>query len=373
MTDIQKSTVRTSLPARNEPHWRNLGLGKSIGYRKTTSGAESWVARYRLDGVKEQKAIGRLDQFGYEQAVKEAGLFFAAVEAGISTGNETVEEACKAYVENRRLEKGERTATDAEKRFNGKVYGTDFGRKKLDKLRPKDVEDWRNTTAISATKSTANRDLRSLKAALNYAYRQDMTNSDRAWRIVGMFPNADGRRELYLPREERAAFLAVCAPRLRALVTAIIYTGARPGEVRALKVRDLDLNTQTLTFRTRKGNGGGERVRTFPLTGPVLEFFKGLGKGKLPAAPLLEFQPAMHWPEHQVNLQVKKARRAHGFDDTLVAYTFRHCTISDWLADGVPVADVAHLCGTSIEKISSNYYKFIQSKVEERLAAITLL
>ena len=47
----------------------------------------------------------------------------------------TVEDACKAYVEDRRREKGEKTAADAEWRFKYTVYGTEFGSTVLARLR----------------------------------------------------------------------------------------------------------------------------------------------------------------------------------------------------------------------------------------------
>ncbi len=54
----------------------------------------------------------------------------------------------------------------------------------------------------------------------------------------------------------------------------------------------------------------------------------------------------------------------------IVAYTFRHCTIADWCSAGLPIADVAELCGTSIEMIDKHYHKFIRSNFEEQLAGL---
>ena len=79
----------------------------------------------------------------------------------------TVEDACREYVVDRRREKGEATAHDAEMRFRRTVYESHFGRRPLAKLRSTHVKEWRE--ALDLAPASANRTLAALKAALNLA------------------------------------------------------------------------------------------------------------------------------------------------------------------------------------------------------------
>lgn len=366
---IQHAKVREKLPPRTEPYWRQLSRGAYIGFRKTEHG-EYWLARWRgTDGTRAQQALGRKASLTYDEAVTLAQEWFIKCGLGV-VKSPTVEQACKAYVENRRVEKGEATAHDAYKRFAATVYGTPFGSIQLDKLRVHDVERWRNGLADRAgrwddkgkwTHSSVNRYLKALKAALNYGYRREMCSTDGAWKRVPLFAAAEHRRERYLTTEQRSALVDACSAPVAALLRGLWYTGARPGELRKATVADLDFRSRTLRLRDDKGKRGG-RVREFPLTDPaVFEFFKRQAKDKLPAAPVFASAQGKTIREHEISNEVKSVRRRLGLPDDVVAYTFRHCTISDWLSAGLPVADVAKVCGTSIEMISNHYHKFIPS------------
>jgi hypothetical protein len=217
--DIHIAKFRAKLPTRKAPYWRTIRKGCAVGVRRNASGEDTWVGRYRLDGTKRFTKFGRTSVLSWERVLKQAEKWFDECERGQQTSYTTVTEACKLYVENRRLEKGQDTAADAQKRFEAQVYNHPIGKKQLRKLTTTDVEAWRNGMAAASTKCAANRNLRSLKAALNYARRQRLVASDDAWALVGMFAGADGKRELYLPVEQRQEFIRHCPPWLAALLT----------------------------------------------------------------------------------------------------------------------------------------------------------
>jgi hypothetical protein len=79
----------------------------------------------------------------------------------------TVADACRAYVIDRKREKGEATAHDAKQRFERTVYKTTFGDIALAKLRTPHIKSWRDGLKLS--KPSANRTLTAFKAALNLA------------------------------------------------------------------------------------------------------------------------------------------------------------------------------------------------------------
>lgn len=78
-----------------------------------------------------------------------------------------------------------------------------------------------------------------LRGALNHQVGQDPTIDDRAWRAVKPFKKADGVRTSYLEVEEQRRLLEACPAGLRELVAGALYTGARYGELRMLRVHHL--------------------------------------------------------------------------------------------------------------------------------------
>src|SRR5690606_8886437 len=161
-------------------------------------GKSFWVARWQSTELQSgkgarrrtyKKTVGLEQQMTFEQAEQAARDWFAQCTGGVVHAG-TVEEACRAYVENLRIEKGESAARFAELRFTALVYGKPIGHMKLDALRDLDVTNWRNALLDGRKKNSANRDLRGFKAALNFALRRKLVATDSAWRHVKPFKGA---------------------------------------------------------------------------------------------------------------------------------------------------------------------------------------
>ena len=190
-TKIDTVTARQKLTPRRNPYWDRIARGRYIGFRKISDDAPgAWVARYRDEntGKAVWRSLGALDEISssdrYDAAVKATEVEFAHLDGGGSTEVLTVAQACARYVENLRSHGREKTAVDAEARFKRWVYPNQkFSNTVLLKLTPAIVNDWRvklaKTKAIpqdrskEATKprsaSSLNRDMATLKAALNLA------------------------------------------------------------------------------------------------------------------------------------------------------------------------------------------------------------
>ena len=364
---IHRAATRSKLPARHDPYWRSLG-GGSLGYRKTDSGVETWIARWRSDEKKYHfNKLGNLATMDFAQAKKAAEAWFKTCEYGTVRAG-TVREACEAYVQNIGQEKGERARKYAEWPLSATVYEHKIGGKPLDKITPADVEAWRNDLVDGTRqKNSANRIFRTFKAALNYAYRQGMVGTDRAWKVVQQFRVPDGQRDIYLTAKQRKELIAHCTPELADLLTGLYLTGARPTELTTATVNDLDLRSRTLTLTTQKG-GKGARSRDVHLLPAAVEFFKELKKRNRDY--LFVQEDGQPWPKHQYTRALNEALSKTDLPTGIVAYTLRHTAISDWLQAGVDIATVAKLAGTSVAMIDKNYHKFIRSNVDDKLANI---
>jgi len=368
--ELHKIRVRHSLVPRREPYWGPpLARGRCLGYRKIGAQTGSWVARMRNEtGHKVYRALGYLSETNdYEKARDAALEWFRAQDAGVLNAETTVAKACEAYVTDRRREKSEACAHDAEKRFERTVYGTQFGAIPLSKLRTPRIKEWRDGLGLS--KGASNRTLTTLKAALNLAVtsRHVHPMAAREWGDVKPYPNATQRRALFLDLKQRRKLLSVCKGSLRDLVEAVALTGARAGEVVSATRGQFDARLGNITFRGKTG------ARTVPLSAPALALFKRLAKGKLPGAPLLTRDDGKPWGHSDWDELVRAAAKDAKLPAGVCLYTLRHSFITQAITDGMTTLDVARLCGTSVGMIEKHYGHLVADAARERLASVTML
>lgn len=359
---LHKTKVRAALPIRREPHWGPpFETGRYLGYRRLEQGG-TWIARLRDDdGKQHYKSLGVTE---YAAAKTAALEWFKAFDRGV-TGEATVETACKEYVTELGTEGRDKASHWAKKRFEGYVYDTEFGRVRLDKLRALNLKEFR--AALGKSKSWQNRYMNTLKAALNLAVRNRRVSEAVAieWRSVQQHKNADRRREIYLDLEQRRKLIAACTGPIKDLVEAAALTGARPGELVALKRKNFDARTHTCKFVGKTG------PRDVPLSPAAVALFQRLAHNKLPNAPLIDRgdgKPFDRWA-----YEVIEAASAAELPKGVSLYVLRHSWITEALRSGMSTLDVARLTGTSLQMIEKNYGHLVVDSARERLAQVQML
>jgi integrase len=378
---IDQAKVRESLAPRiQEPYWGvPIERGRSLGYRKIAADRASWIARMRPEAGEqkyEYKALGAVTrEFDYECAKQTALDWFHSRDGGVE-GDDTVADACREYVKDRRREKGEACAHDAEKRFERTVYEDPIGTVRLDKLRTPRIKDWRDRLCLpkgsraGLSKGSANRTMTALKAALNLAVTNDRVDlrAAQAWHKVEAYKNASARRSLFLDLKQRRKLLeAAGSDALRDLLEAAALTGARAGELVNATRGQFDARLKTIHFKGKTG------PRTIPLSEPAIALFKRLAKGKLPAAPLLTRDDGKPWAHSDWDELVRDAAKAAKLPKGTCLYTLRHSFITQAITDGITTLDVARLCGTSVGMIEKHYGHLVASSARERLSKVTML
>ena len=355
---IERVEARARLEARREPYWQNLERGKQIGYRKLGKGGEgTWLARRFTGEGYESKPLGDFgalperDRFG--AAKRAAEEFFAHLDAGgTGKGSATVKETCAAYVSKLRLERSEGAADDAEARFRRLVDDDPIGRVSLAKLAPRHLAEWKKRVlANGGSRGGFNRNATALRAALNLAKRRREVATDLAWaEELKPFERADGRRTLYLDRDERRRLLDETSEEARPFFEALTLVPLRPGELAALKVEDLDARHRAL--RVPSGKTGRREI---PLGAAAFEHLKACAKGKLPGAWLVSRSDKSQWRKEAWRDEIKLAAKGAHLPAATVAYTLRHSTITDLVTAGVDIFTVAKLAGTSVAMIEKHY------------------
>jgi integrase len=372
--DLTSKTVLKALePNPNTPYWMKLEKGRHIGFRKVGAVGEivgTWLARRRIEDAQgigsasyEQKPLGSATRtFDWDAAKRAAETWFKGRDSGIADESPTVETICKEYVEDRRTEKGDKTAYDAEIRFRRTVYKKPIGAIRIDKLTTGNLKDWR--AAIPGTKAAQDREFRTLKAALNLAVINRRVSAERVieWKAVPPHKGVDGRRELFLDLKQRRALIRAARGTTKHTIEAAALTGARPGELVGLKRTDVDLKLGTATFTGKTGS------RTVPLSPAAQKFFRKLCSGKAPETVLLPWNHSVEW-SREIRAAAKRAK----LPDGVVLYTMRHSFITEALRGGMSTLDVARLTGTSLAMIQSHYGHLVVDSARERLAAVVML
>lgn len=369
---VDTKAKRDRLAVRREPYWDKVQTGAYVGFRRTTN-IGTWIARYRgEDGKQRYQALQLAEHLPcneYDAAVTEARSWFAALQAGVKPRENTVAAAAEDYLKDLEIRKGGRAVADARGRLNRYILPA-FKAKRLDKLTTAEIRKWFNgfipeggsKEAIRKAKASANRNLTTFKAVLNHAHKNAMCASSLAWDRVAAFSKVDGARTEFLEPEQLQALIDQTEGAFRNLVIAGALTGARYGELCALRVKDLDRDARVLHIREGKT---GERI--VPMTPEMLKHFAKLATDKLPEAHLLVKDDGKPWAHSDQDRLMREAVKNANLKRAVVFYTLRHTFIAQAIGAGLDIYSIAAVSGTSIAMIEKHYGKLLKGRVRDAM------
>jgi len=376
--DLSTLRNRERLRQRNEPYWHKLTTGQYLGFRP---GRGSWVARiYNRDT--QTNVFHTLGDFAdlpasarFDAARREALAFGEHINGGGNNRPITVREACERYAE------GER---DVQARFALHIYSDPIAKIELQRLTRTQVKAWRERlekTPARVTRSkvgeqvtrprspaTVNREMTALRAALNAALEDGYVQNALAWKEPLKAMKADGRRNLYLDRNQRRSLLEHISDEARPFVTALCLLPVRPGALAALRVADFDHRRNELTIPHDKA-GAGRRI---VVSENVAALLKQQSRSKLPSAPLFSCANGRPWDKATWRAPIKDALAAAKLPEGTNAITLRHSTITDLVIGGLDLFTVALIAGTSIVMIEKHYGHLQKKRAADALAGLAL-
>ena len=375
---IESKTARDRLKPRREPYWARVEAGLFVGYRKAEQGEGTWIARRRTEeGKQVYRTLGTFTD--YDDAAKATRRWAESIDAGVSHKGMTVAQACEHYVTDLGMRKGTGSKKDAEGRFRRLVYGKKIGGIDLSALKTSHIKSWlaaqiesdeedaEDEDDLRRAKDSANRNLASLKAALNLALNDRLVATDAGWKTVSKFGDVGRRRERFLPAEQRAKLLKACPEDLSHLVSAMLLTAARPGELASAAVQHFNWEQGTLALEGKTG------YRIVTLSSSAMTFFAERARGKIGNAPLLANAYGQRWNKDLWKKPFKAAVKAAQLPPDVVMYSLRHTAISEMIAGGMDSFVVARLAGTSTEMIDKHYGHLRHDRTRAKLDAVALL
>jgi integrase len=382
---LETRSARLKLSRRAEPYWRVIHEGAHLGYYRGIR-AGKWVARFRAPGSGRKgylkKTLGEADDYAdadgeqfldFRQAQDQARAWFqqAAHEGGRTTRSFTVNDALDAYMDGFRgksviatrsrieaiikPELGDLRVIDLtsrivsewhEKRANSPARLRTGRLAKIPNLRPIEGPE-----AVRRRRSTANRDLTVLKAALNRAAVLRPGLPVDAWRNVRPFQRVDGAKLRYLSEAEARRLCNATSEVFRPMVQASLLTGARYGELRSARAADFDASAGVLWLRDTKA--GVPRVAYLEEEG--IRLLERACSGKRPSDLIFQRPDGGKWGASQ------QARPLH---DACVRAKLEPITFHDLrrtygarlAVKGVPMAVIAEALGHADERITRKHY-----------------
>lgn len=351
--------------------------------RVQPSGVKSWNVQWTRTA---SKSLGKWPAVTVEAARSQArAVLTETAEKGAPAKvcRDTVADACRDYVA--AISKQRKSAADdAARRFDRTVYADRIAKVRLADLSQKDLEDWRGRvergelaelpakrgrppTPKPLSPSSMNRMRTVLVAALNHAVAKRRVAPDRAieWESVKPYEGADKRREIYLDRQQRRAWLDAAEGDVRDLIECIILTGGRPGDPALMLRREYDARHGTVHFRSKK------KPRTFAIHPAAKPLFDRLAKDKLPAAHMFT-NGGKPWAAHEWAGPIREAAIKAGLPSGATLYTLRHCWITDAIVGGMDLLTVAKSAGTSLAMIEKHYGHLVKGAAD-KLAQVNFL
>jgi integrase len=310
----------------------------------------------------------------WKQAKAEASKWFATMDAadGVKTGLYSVANALDDYMAGFQG----KDVANTQRRIDVLIKPV-LGHHNIAKLRSDHINSWhreraetpaRLRTSKTATvqnakaldtpdakrkrRSTANRDLTVLKAALTVAYRNGKVVSDDAWRRVKPFGNVERAKLRYLSDDEARRLVNACELGFRPMVQAALLTGARYQELAGALVADLDLRSGTLMLTDTKAN----RPRVCYLEKEGLGLFGQAALGKTGRDLLFPRPDGKRWGDSQQARPLIKACEVAKILPAATFHDLRRTYGARLAVKGVPMAVIAEALGHADERITRRHY-----------------
>jgi integrase len=363
-----------------------------LGYRRTRTGGGSWVARRFLgEGRYAEIGLGVADDLqdadgaavlSFKEAQEAARNWWKARERedmGVApeSGPYTVADAIRDYFEARahRGSKGfkadrhaaeariipELGSIEAARLTNGRLRAWHVALGSASKLvRTKSTATMRATKAIDiaddeavrARRSTANRILTILKAALNHAYHEGRVMSDEAWRKVKPFREVDTPVVRFLTAAECRRLVNASHQGFRQLVRGALLTGCRYGELTRLRTGDYNREAGTVTVRLSKAG----KPRHVVLNDEGRELFDALTAGLSPRDLVFRRNDGSPWLASQQQRPLAGASVRAKIEPAATFHILRHSYASALAMRGVPMGVIATQLGHSDTRMTEKHY-----------------
>jgi len=220
----------------------------------------------------------------------------------------------------RRLESAAPSCRGHYRRY-GKIAVDFFVRKDVREVSDPDIRKFREhvQNTYSVSDRTVKNILDFLKTFLRYCKHEEKVISE-----IPAFPEIrlPERRQVWLTRKSQAALFSHLQDGDKPIFAFLMLHGCRPSEARALRCRDVDLQTESITIPAGGSrNGVKARTLTIPLHPELYDFVEGRVRNALPEAPVfMNPRTGSHYSASALDRVWFSARRQAGLSKGVRLY-----------------------------------------------------
>ena len=372
---LQTRSARLKLAPRHQPYWVLIAEGLSLGYRRAANNSGKWQARLYVGQKKYRfKALQKADD--YEDSNRATVLtFFEAQDAARKLAREAAlrehpglsQASLKGAADDYMVwfRDNRKSISETEYIINGNILPP-LGRILLQDLTSRKIRSWMSNLAKRVRPATVNRNLQTLKAILNFAWREGMIEDDKEWRRVKKLRVTDVAKIRFLSVEESTLLINSCASGFRQLVRAALLTGARYGELTRLTVGDYDVGSATIFISESKSG----KTRHIPLSAEGSDLFDEMTAGRARDDRLFLRENGTPWGRYHQKKPLKVANERASIDPPATFHMLRHTYASLLAQEGVSLQVISEALGHSETRITEQHYAHLQpSYVAETIRA----
>jgi integrase len=400
--DLSSKRARLKAPPDTAPYWQTMdGGGWQLGYRVPTTTvpdksspkgirleripdrAGAWSVRWwnEHDRSEQRRSLRVVaDDYGPADGVRvlnfkmalERGRKLYDDERGVQRGKnagrrkKTVGTVFEAYARSREVAGHDMSGSRSRYKLH---IAKRWGDVPVERLTVEALTEWLEELAshrkgekvepTEGTRATANRVFGVLRAALNHGVKkQGIRPQFAVWKSVEVLPNANGHREHVLKPAEIKRLVNACDAEIRPLVLATTFTGARFGDVRELRARDVDLVAKAVRLRGMKTrNKTTRKGYLVALSDEAVKFFKALVAGRAPDDLLITRLDGSRWGASAYRRQLVAANGRAGIKPAASLYTLRHSYATNLIEGGAAVHVIASAMGHADERMVLQHYE----------------
>lgn len=408
LEELFTPTSRSGLPpargSGRKPHWRSIGRGRYLGFRPEAKNpkAGTWCVRLFVGDEDPEvrgpyvegslgEANGRSKADGeqildYAQALKAAHAWCedrVRRKEGLEPKDRKPYTVARAMADYLEFCRGHRKAPQQVEQVGRVHILPALGELEVGKLGTRRLRRWhqgiaetpplrrtasgkpRNQGELSspedrrARRSTANRALAVLKAALNMAYREGKVESDDAWRRVKPFKGVDRPKIRYLEMDEAARLVNACEPDFRRIVRGALLTGCRYGELCRLRVGDFKATPMPLILLEDTKSGKSRHVY---LNDEGAAFFEELTAGRTEREPMFVRSGGDSWGKSHQTRRMKDASEAAKLEPPATFHELRHTYASHYLMNGGDLYGLSQQLGHADTRMTTRHYAHLADR-----------
>lgn len=392
---LDSRSARAKLPSskvHGDVYWQPIEPGIAIGYWKPLRPrAGSWWVRKKIAGQNPSKSVlGVADDYAdadgkkvldYGQAQRKAIAWERGVTENPASRSYTVADAVDDWFSDYESRSRSLVSVKEQRHKNNVIIAT-LGSYKVADLTIEILNNWKagivksgrtvrskigGRKEISAEsnadpreskrrrQATANRQLSTIKAALNFAWDNDKISSNPIWRKVKPYKGADQARVRHLTIDESIRLINACPSDFRQLVHAAILTGCRWGELRMMLVGDFSASSKTILLRHTKAN----KDRQVPLTDEGCNFFKKLTLRRNQSELMFLRPDGSGWGIQDQKRPMRAACAAAKIEPAIGFHILRHTYGSLLAQQGASMAVIAKAMGHADSRMTERNYAHI--------------